>query len=67
MKKKTRRQRRMHERTNEMGIILLAGIVAICTFLGVVEGLVWIWEKIDPPAEVKEVRVHHDSRIRTIH
>ena len=39
-------------------IFVLVGIIAMCGMLCIAEGLVWVWEKLDPPAKVEEVRVH---------
>lgn len=43
-------------------IFLLAGIVAMCAMICLAEGLVWVWEKLDPPAKVEEVRAHEHRR-----
>lgn len=43
-------------------IFLLFGILIMIVLLCMVEGLVWIWEKLDPPAKVEEVRTHADHR-----
>ena len=37
-------------------IYVLAGIVVLCGFMCLAEALVWLWDKLDPPAEVQEVR-----------
>ena len=42
-------------------IYVLAGIVFMCAILCLSEGLVWIWEKLDPPTKIEEVRVHRES------
>ena len=42
-------------------IYVLAGIVVLCGFMCLGEGLVWLWDKLDPPTEVQEVRVHRES------
>lgn len=42
-------------------IFLLAGIVAMCAMICLAEGLVWVWEKLDPPAKVEEVRANEHS------
>ena len=42
-------------------IFLLAGIVGICGVIALAEGIVWIWEKIDPPTKIEEVRVRRES------
>ena len=39
-------------------IFVLAGIIVLSAMLCLSEVLVWIWEKLDPPAKVEEVRVH---------
>ena len=43
-------------------MFLLVGIIALCAMAAAVEGLVWVWEKIDPPAEVKVVHAHDVRR-----
>lgn len=45
-----------------MMVFLLAGIVGLCAMLCLAEGLVWVWEKLDPPAKVEEVRSHEHRR-----
>jgi hypothetical protein len=39
-----------------MEVFLIGGIVAICLFCCAVEGIVWVWEKLETLAEDKEVR-----------
>ena len=43
-------------------IFVLAGIVITIALLCLSEGLVWVWEKLDPPAKVEEVRAHEHRR-----
>lgn len=44
------------ERLMNMEVFLIGGIVAICLFCCAVEGIVWVWEKLETLAEDKEVR-----------
>ena len=46
----------MHERMGKMEVFLIGGIVAICLFCCLVEGIVWVWENLETLAEDKEVR-----------
>ena len=39
-----------------MEVFLIGGITAICLFCCLVEGIVWVWEKLEQRDEVKEVR-----------
>ena len=45
-----------------MMVYLLAGIVGICAMIALAEGIVWVWEKLDPPAKVEEIRVNEHRR-----
>lgn len=45
-----------------MIIFLLAGIVGICAMIALAEGIVWIWEKMDPPTKIEGVRVNEHRR-----
>ena len=41
---------------------IVAVFVSCALMFGFVNLLVWIWDKLDPPAEIKEVRVERDHR-----
>lgn len=54
----------MHERMERMEVFLIGGIIAICLFCCLVEGIVWVWEKLEN--ETEEVRVDAASNVRKV-
>ena len=44
-------------------MLWIVAVIACCVILfGLVEVLVWIWDKLDPPAKITEVRVDGNHR-----
>ena len=43
-------------------IFVLAAIVVSCVFLGLANLLVWIWDKLDPPEKIEEVKADANRR-----
>lgn len=44
-----------------MMVYILASFVIMCAFLGVTEALVWVWEKLHFPENVKEDRTNGNT------
>lgn len=61
-KDKGKEARKTETERMKIMIFLLAGIVGICGVIALAEGIVWIWEKMDPPTKIEEVRANEHRR-----